>query len=77
VIKAILKDKEDSTRMHLLFANQTEEDILLRKELDQLAKDYPKKFRVGKKQKPKPKTLNKNFYFAQYGRLSVRPQLLM
>ena len=37
--QAILKDKEDSTRVRLVFANQTEEDILLRPELDAFAQD--------------------------------------
>ena len=35
--QAILKDKEDETRVRLVFANQTEEDILLRPELDAFA----------------------------------------
>jgi NAD(P)H-flavin reductase len=34
-----LKDKEDPTRMRLIFANQTEGDILLRPELDAFAAD--------------------------------------
>eukprot|EP01025_Chloroclados_australasicus_P043903 TRINITY_DN4713_c0_g2_i1.p2 TRINITY_DN4713_c0_g2~~TRINITY_DN4713_c0_g2_i1.p2 ORF type:complete len:856 (+),score=123.10 TRINITY_DN4713_c0_g2_i1:117-2684(+) len=37
VINAILKDSADTTQMALLYANQTEEDILLREELDGLA----------------------------------------
>eukprot|EP01026_Neomeris_dumetosa_P052928 TRINITY_DN4715_c0_g1_i6.p1 TRINITY_DN4715_c0_g1~~TRINITY_DN4715_c0_g1_i6.p1 ORF type:complete len:885 (+),score=166.80 TRINITY_DN4715_c0_g1_i6:81-2657(+) len=41
VIKAIIKDKKDKTKMALLYANQTEEDILLREELDELALKYP------------------------------------
>lgn len=36
----------DRTRLALLYANQTEEDILLRRELDQLARDYPDQFSV-------------------------------
>jgi cytochrome-b5 reductase len=38
IMKAILKDPKDRTQVHLLFANQTEDDILLREELDQYAK---------------------------------------
>lgn len=34
VIRAILKNPEDKTELWLIFANQTEEDILLRKELE-------------------------------------------
>lgn len=39
VIRAALKDKEDATEMWLLFANQTEADILMRGELEECAKD--------------------------------------
>lgn len=46
IIKAILKDPEDETRVFLLYANKTEEDILLRKELDALAAAHPKKFKL-------------------------------
>jgi cytochrome-b5 reductase len=34
VIRAILRDPEDTTELWLMFGNQTEEDILLRKELE-------------------------------------------
>lgn len=34
LIQAILRDREDATRMALLFANKTPEDILLRAQLD-------------------------------------------
>lgn len=34
VIRAILKDPEDYTELWLMFGNQTEEDILLRRELE-------------------------------------------
>ncbi len=46
VIKAALKDSEDSTTMSLLYANQTEADILLQKELDELAAAHPDRFKV-------------------------------
>lgn len=39
VIHAIMKNRDDNTEVWLIFANQTEEDILLRKELDALPKD--------------------------------------
>jgi NAD(P)H-flavin reductase len=38
-LQAVLKDKEDQTRIKLIFANQTEGDILLRPELDAFAAD--------------------------------------
>ena len=37
--QAVLKDKQDETSIRLIFANQTEEDILLRPELDAFALD--------------------------------------
>ncbi|XP_055385834.1 NADH-cytochrome b5 reductase 3 isoform X2 [Condylostylus longicornis] len=47
LIREILKKcKKDKTELALLFANQTERDILLRKELDQLAEDHPTQFKV-------------------------------
>ena len=36
----------DNTKLSLLYANQTENDILLRKELDDLAAKYPEQFSV-------------------------------
>lgn len=39
VIKAVLKDAEDDTRLSLLYANQTPDDILLFEELQEMAKD--------------------------------------
>jgi len=37
VIKSVLKDSNDTTELRLLYANQTEKDILLRSDLDQWA----------------------------------------
>lgn len=37
---------QDKTKLALLYANQTENDILLRKELDELAAKYPAQFTV-------------------------------
>lgn len=39
IMQAILKNPEDKTKIHLLFANQTEADILLRDELEAMTKD--------------------------------------
>lgn len=45
--KDILKhNDEDKTQCSLLFANQTEKDILMKKELDELAAQYPEQFKV-------------------------------
>ncbi|CEF61031.1 Oxidoreductase FAD/NAD(P)-binding domain and Flavoprotein pyridine nucleotide cytochrome reductase domain and NADH:cytochrome b5 reductase (CBR) family and Oxidoreductase, FAD-binding domain and Ferredoxin reductase-type FAD-binding domain and Riboflavin synthase-like beta-barrel domain-containing protein [Strongyloides ratti] len=46
IIKSVLKNPNDMTKMYLLYANQTENDILLHDEFDKLAKDYPHKFSV-------------------------------
>ncbi|KAJ7965621.1 Nitrate reductase [Quillaja saponaria] len=40
VVQAILKDPEDETEMYVVYANRTEDDILLREELDEWAKKY-------------------------------------
>jgi cytochrome-b5 reductase len=39
IIRAILKNPKDKTNLWLIFANQTEEDILLRKELEAIQGD--------------------------------------
>lgn len=39
LIRQILKDPEDKTEVSLLFANQTEDDILLRPELEDISSD--------------------------------------
>jgi nitrate reductase (NAD(P)H) len=42
VVQAILKDPEDETEMFVVYANRTENDILLREELDDWAKKHDK-----------------------------------
>jgi nitrate reductase (NAD(P)H) len=37
IMKAVCRDPEDLTEIHLLYANQTEQDILMREELDAMA----------------------------------------
>jgi len=46
VIRHIFKDKQDKTQVSLLFANQTEDDILLRPELEHLQSEYPDSFHL-------------------------------
>nr|GMD74149.1 Nitrate reductase [NADH] [Ipomoea batatas] len=46
VDQAILKDPEDETEMFVVYANRTEEDILLRAELDAWAEKYPDRVKV-------------------------------
>lgn len=47
VIRDILKKSNvDKTKIALLFANQTEEDILLRKELEELVEKHPDQFKL-------------------------------
>ena len=40
MIRAILGDKDDRTRLSLVFSNRREEDILMRGELDELAEKH-------------------------------------
>ncbi|XP_057326908.1 NADH-cytochrome b5 reductase 2-like [Microplitis mediator] len=44
LIRAIMKDPSDSTKVSLLFANQSEKDILLREELEEVLENHPNKF---------------------------------
>uniref|UniRef100_A0A452V3M3 cytochrome-b5 reductase n=1 Tax=Ursus maritimus TaxID=29073 RepID=A0A452V3M3_URSMA len=46
VIRAIMKDPHDPTVCHLLFANQTEKDILLRPELEELRNEHSARFKL-------------------------------
>lgn len=42
----INKNPEDKTKVHLIYGNVTEDDILIKKELEQFAKDKPDQFKV-------------------------------
>lgn len=44
--REVLKNTHDKTRLALLLANQTENDILLRKELEDLAAKHPDQFKL-------------------------------
>lgn len=47
VLHAIFRDSKDkTTTASLLFANQTEDDILVREELEALAKEFPGRFKL-------------------------------
>jgi len=46
LIRAICEDPSDNTQISLLYANNTENDILLRAELDTFARKCPEKFQV-------------------------------
>ncbi|KAF8951965.1 NADH-cytochrome b5 reductase [Podila verticillata] len=46
VISALLKDSEDKTKINLLFANQTAQDIILKSEIEALAAAHPDRFKV-------------------------------
>jgi len=46
LVRAVFRDPEDKTCLSLLFANQTEEDILLKAELEELAEQYPERFHL-------------------------------
>ncbi|XP_066585785.1 NADH-cytochrome b5 reductase 2 isoform X2 [Prorops nasuta] len=46
LIRLMIKDLKDITQVSLLFANQTERDILLRDELDELASNNPDQLKI-------------------------------
>mgnify|MGYP000878678531 CR=1 FL=1 len=46
LIRHITQTPEDETKMSLLFANKSEDDIMLRKELDEIAKEHPDSFKL-------------------------------
>uniref|UniRef100_A0A6A7FNF7 NADH-cytochrome b5 reductase n=1 Tax=Hirondellea gigas TaxID=1518452 RepID=A0A6A7FNF7_9CRUS len=46
LVRQVLRDDSDNTQLALLFANQTEADILLRDELDHLATEHADQFKV-------------------------------
>ncbi|KAL4934225.1 uncharacterized protein BDV17DRAFT_285949 [Aspergillus undulatus] len=46
LIRAICEDEGDTTQVSLLYANNTEADILLREELEGFAKRFPQKFKM-------------------------------
>lgn len=46
VIRAICEDDRDTTEVSLVYANRTEEDILLRDELEAFARRYPKNLKL-------------------------------
>ncbi|XP_011420571.1 NADH-cytochrome b5 reductase 3-like isoform X2 [Crassostrea angulata] len=46
LVREVLKDPEDKTNLFLLFANQTEDDILLRTELEDIQAIHPDRFQL-------------------------------
>lgn len=46
VARAILENPNDVTKVHLIYANVTSEDILLKEELEGLTVNYPDRFKV-------------------------------
>lgn len=46
IIRAIMKNPKDKTKVSLIYANVGFEDILLKSELDELANTHPKQFEV-------------------------------
>ncbi|XP_005990886.1 NADH-cytochrome b5 reductase 3 [Latimeria chalumnae] len=46
LIRAIMKDPEDHTFCSLLFANQTEKDILLHTELEEVQAEHPSRIKI-------------------------------
>ena len=46
VIRNIFKNPNDKTKVTLVYGNVTEDDILLKKELNELENTYPRRFRA-------------------------------
>ncbi|KAK6064244.1 oxidoreductase NAD-binding domain-containing protein [Seiridium cupressi] len=46
LIRAICEDDRDTTEISLIYANRTEADILLREQLETMARKYPKNFKL-------------------------------
>lgn len=46
LIQAIFRNEDDKTELALIFANQTEDDILLREELEKMAGERPQQFKL-------------------------------
>lgn len=46
LIKHVLKDPSDKTQLELLFANKSEEDIMLREQIEALAAKHPDQLKV-------------------------------
>ena len=46
LVKHVLKDPGDKMKLALLFANQSENDILLRDELEKVSEEHPDVFKV-------------------------------
>ena len=47
LITAVFRDPNDNTNLALLFANQSEDDILVREELEAIQAEHPDRFKVG------------------------------
>jgi|SRR5579862_1266109 len=46
IIRTIMKNRDDRTVVSLIYANVTEDDILLREDLEELSAQYPEKFKL-------------------------------
>lgn len=46
LITAVFRDPEDQTCLSLLFANQSEDDILVREELEAVQQQHPDRFKL-------------------------------
>merc|ERR1712039_615412 len=46
VLAAVLREAQDTTQVRLLYANRTPDDILMREELDGLARSHPERFQL-------------------------------
>ncbi|XP_022226353.1 NADH-cytochrome b5 reductase 3 isoform X2 [Drosophila obscura] len=84
LVREVLKrNDKDKTEMALLFANQSEKDILLRGELDELAQKHPDQFKVwytvdkaAEALKRMPRTANARFIAWSYNTGHVNDEMM-
>lgn len=46
IVKAVIKEKNPLLKLSLIFANQTEEDILCREDLEKIVSENPDQFKL-------------------------------
>ena len=46
LVRDVFRNPSDKTELALLFANQTEDDILLREELEEVQRENPDRFKL-------------------------------
>ncbi|KPP56544.1 hypothetical protein Z043_125827, partial [Scleropages formosus] len=82
LVRAIMKDPNDKTTCSVLFANQTEKDILLKDELEEIQARYPDCFKLwftvdrapsGRCHVPRGEVYDRPCFYAPYRKRSLNP----